>query len=53
MPVNDQITRIAEQFRQNPFWELGNLPIVLTEAQQSTPNTCTCGCRESRAGPGI
>ncbi|CAF4478637.1 unnamed protein product [Rotaria socialis] len=53
LPVNDQITRIAEQFRQNPFWELGNLPIVLTEAQQSIPNTCTCDCRESRAGPGV
>lgn len=53
LPINEQLSLIASQFRQNPIWELGNMPLLLTEAQQMTPITCICCARESRYGHGI
>ena len=35
MPMNDEINDIAAQFRQNPDWERGNLPLPSTEAEET------------------
>jgi hypothetical protein len=37
LPTNDQSKIIAAQFNQNLIWELGNMPISLTEEEETTP----------------
>ncbi|CAF0855023.1 unnamed protein product [Rotaria sordida] len=48
---NDQIEIIAAQFHQNLNWEYGNMPMPLTEAEETTPNQPIS--RESQIRPGI
>ena len=37
LPMNDQLEIIAAQFHQNSNWEHGNVPMPLTEAEETTP----------------
>ena len=37
LPTNDRQKLIAAQFHQNPNWEEGNMPMTLTEAEETTP----------------
>jgi hypothetical protein len=53
LPTNDQMKRIAAQFNQNPNWEHGNMPISLTEDEETKPNEPTTYDLESPAGPGV
>ncbi|CAF4609534.1 unnamed protein product [Rotaria sp. Silwood1] len=51
LPNNDQIEIIAAQFHQNPNWEQGNMPMSLTEVEETTPNQPIS--REPQNRPGI
>ncbi len=51
LPTNDQLKTIAAQFNQNPNWEEGNMPISLTEEEETTPTEPVE--RELQTGPGI
>lgn len=47
---NDHMEQIAAQFQQNPNWEHGNLPISLSDAEETTPNPPS---GEAPIGPGV
>ncbi|CAF1219891.1 unnamed protein product [Adineta steineri] len=38
LSTNNELETIAAQFNQNPNWELGNMPLTLTEEEEITPN---------------
>jgi hypothetical protein len=51
LPINDQLETIAAQFNQNPNWEQGNMPVTLTEEEETTPDDSDID--ELKTGPGI
>jgi hypothetical protein len=51
LPTNDQLPIIAAQFNQNLNWEYGNIPMSLTEEEETTPTEPSPN--EEKTGPGI
>jgi hypothetical protein len=51
LPINDQIVTIAAQFEQESNWEYGNMPMALTEEEETTP--VQPGSEELQDKPGV
>ncbi len=51
LPTNDQREMIAAQFNQNSNWEEGNMPLSLTEEEETTPSEPTSN--DLQTGPGL
>ncbi len=51
LSTNDQLEIIAAQFNQNPNWEQGNMPLSLTEDEETRPNEPIATDLEN--GPGV
>ena len=49
--TNDQLNIIAAQFDQNPNWEHGNMRILLTQEEETSPTKPVVF--EPKTGPGI
>ncbi|UJR37133.1 hypothetical protein I4U23_029837 [Adineta vaga] len=52
LPTNDQMEMLAAQFNQNPNWEHGNMPLTLSDIEETTPNDITISSPK-KIGPGI